>query len=203
MTTSAYIDWFRNLLIPSLPEERPVLLILDGHSSHVSHEVRQLAIENQVHMLKLPPHLTHLLQPLDISVFKPMKATYYSAVADFTRKERRALTKRSFPEVMAVLWSKFNPETAKGGFRGCGIHPFDSSVVPVQSTRYSEPFSASSSSSQHSSQSSNQPQQVPSVVQSLLDTCDSSDDNDAGNGDHDVPETTPTTPSRTPSAPTQ
>ena len=60
MTTSAYIDWLRNMLLPSLPDERPILLILDGHSSHVSYEVRQLAISNGVHMLKLPPHLQHI-----------------------------------------------------------------------------------------------------------------------------------------------
>ena len=96
MTTSAYIDWFRNMFLPSLPDECPILLILDGHSSHVSYEVRQLAISNGVHMLKLPPHLTNLLQSLDVGVFKSMKANWYSAVARFTRKERRGLTKRDY-----------------------------------------------------------------------------------------------------------
>ena len=87
MTTPAYINWFRNLFIPSLPAERPILLILDGHSSHVSLEVRDLAVSNEIHMLKLPPHLSHLLQPLDVRVFKPMKAVWYSVVADFARRE--------------------------------------------------------------------------------------------------------------------
>ena len=140
MTTSSYIDWFRNLLIPSLPVDRPILLILDGHSSHVSYEVRQLAIENQIHMLKLPPHLTHLLQPLDVGVFKPMKAAWYSAVADFTRRNRHPLSKRHFPEVLSTVWQKFNPETAKGGFRGCGIYPFSDAVISINSTQYAEPF---------------------------------------------------------------
>ena len=119
MTTTAYINWFRNIFIPSLPEERPLLLVLDGHSSHISFEDRELAIENGVHMLKLPPHLTHLLQPLDVGVFKPMKANWYSAVADFTRRERRGLTKRDFPEVLSTVWKKYNPQTAKGGFKSC------------------------------------------------------------------------------------
>lgn len=46
MTTTAYIDWFKNLFIASLPDDRPtcILLILDGHSRHVSFEVHQLAI---------------------------------------------------------------------------------------------------------------------------------------------------------------
>ena len=60
-----FVDWFKNLFIPSLPEERPVILILDGHESHVEYEVRQLAIDNGIEIAKLPPHTTHLLQPLD------------------------------------------------------------------------------------------------------------------------------------------
>ena len=134
MTTSLYIDWFHNLLIPSLPVDRPILLILDGDLSHVSYEVRQLAIDNQIHMLKLPPHLTHLLQPLDVGVFKPMKAAWYSAVADFTRRNRHPLSKRHFPEVLSTVWQKFNSETAKGGFRGCGIYPFNDAVISINST---------------------------------------------------------------------
>ena len=164
MTTSAYIDWFRNIFIPSLPEERPVLLVLDGHSSHISFEVRELAIENGVHMLKLPPHLAHLLQPLDVGVFKPMKANWYSAVADFTRRERRGLTKREFPEVLSTLWKKYNPQTATGGFKGCGIHPYDDSVIPHQYSKYSEPFSTSSehpSPEMNNSQSTSEPGPSP------------------------------------------
>ena len=65
MTKVAYINWFGSTFIPSLPSDHPpVLLIVDGHSSHISYEVRQLAVRNNVHMLKLPPHLTHLLYSL-------------------------------------------------------------------------------------------------------------------------------------------
>ena len=71
LTIPAYIDWFHNLFIPSLPPERPILLILDGHSLHISYQVRELAIKNDIHMLKLPPHL---IQPLDVGVFKSMKS---------------------------------------------------------------------------------------------------------------------------------
>ena len=47
MTKVAYIDWFGSTFIPSLPSDHPpVLLIVDGHSSHVSYEVRQLAVRN-------------------------------------------------------------------------------------------------------------------------------------------------------------
>ena len=70
MTEINFIDWFRNLFIPALPDERPVMLIFDGH------EVRQLALKHGIVIAKISPHTTHLLQPLDLAVFKPLKEGY-------------------------------------------------------------------------------------------------------------------------------
>ena len=57
-----FLDCFQNLFLPSLPEKRPaLLLILDGHESHVKNQFRELAIQHGVEVLKLPPHMTHLL----------------------------------------------------------------------------------------------------------------------------------------------
>lgn len=56
---------------------RPVLLILDGHSSHTrSLEAIEFAIDNGIIMVTLPPHTSHKLQPLDVAFFKPLQ-TYY------------------------------------------------------------------------------------------------------------------------------
>ena len=65
-----YLEWFKSFL-KNIPPTRPVLVIEDGHSSHISLEVIKLAQNNDVHLLCLPSHTTHILQPLDISVFKP------------------------------------------------------------------------------------------------------------------------------------
>ena len=75
-TDYLYLDWFRNMSIPSLPPERPVLLIIDGHKTHIQYKVLQLAKANEIEIAKLPPHTTYLLQPLDLSLFKPMKEWY-------------------------------------------------------------------------------------------------------------------------------
>jgi hypothetical protein len=40
----------------------------DGHSSHDTDEVKQLAEDNNI-ILYMFPHLTHLLQPLDVGCF--------------------------------------------------------------------------------------------------------------------------------------
>ena len=64
-----YTQWFK-FFIEKIPPARPVLLIEDGHSSHISLDVIGLAPDNGIHLLCLPAHTTHLLQPLDVSVFK-------------------------------------------------------------------------------------------------------------------------------------
>ena len=164
MTGPNFIDWLKSLFIPSLPAERPVLLILDGHASHVSYEVRIIGRDNEVHLLKLPPHLTHLLQPLDLSVFKPMKTAWDAATSDFVRRERRAIVRRDFPGLLNIVWKKgYKEENAKKGFERAGIVPFNSEVIPDSSLHYAEPFYPTQASSEPSEQSSTSTTDNPNV----------------------------------------
>ena len=68
MTSQLYIEWFK-FFLRNIPPACPVLLIQDGHSSHISIELTEMALSNNVHLLCLPSHTTHLLQPLDVGVF--------------------------------------------------------------------------------------------------------------------------------------
>ena len=54
--------------------ERPALLLLDNHESHLGIEGVEYAKQNGVVMMSFPPHCSHQLQPLDRSVFGPLKA---------------------------------------------------------------------------------------------------------------------------------
>ena len=66
-----------------------VLLLIDGHKSHLTLECIDLARKNQVILLCVPPHTTHALQPLDVAVFKALKAYFSQAlrVCCFTKIE--------------------------------------------------------------------------------------------------------------------
>lgn len=46
---------------------------MDGHGSHITANVVGYCIENTIDLLILPPHCSHILQPLDVSVFSPLK----------------------------------------------------------------------------------------------------------------------------------
>ena len=57
-----YLKWFTELFLTSIPAERPILLLVDGHKAHVTQEVIESAAENQVLVFCLPAHSSHLLQ---------------------------------------------------------------------------------------------------------------------------------------------
>ncbi len=70
-----FLKWLHHF-IKYAPEERPLILIMDQHETHVSKDVIMFCRENKVEILCLPAHTTHILQPLDIAVFNPLKTAF-------------------------------------------------------------------------------------------------------------------------------
>lgn len=66
MTAASFLVWFRKFVeFSKASKDFPVLLILDGHSTHTKNlEVIDYARESGVSLLCLPPHSSHRLQPL-------------------------------------------------------------------------------------------------------------------------------------------
>jgi len=59
-------------------KESPILLVLDNHTSHLSVEVIDMAIDHGITMISFPPHCSHRMQPLDVGVFGPFKKMFYA-----------------------------------------------------------------------------------------------------------------------------
>jgi len=53
--------------------EKPVLLVVDNHSSHVACSCVEYAKSRGIHMIGLPSNTTSVFQPLDLGVFQPLK----------------------------------------------------------------------------------------------------------------------------------
>jgi DDE superfamily endonuclease/Tc5 transposase-like DNA-binding protein/Psq-like protein len=78
-TDKTAVEWLEKLFIPLTQPSRPQekrLLILDGHGSHETTDFMYLCFKHNIHLLFLPPHTSHVLQPLDLSVFSSMKRSY-------------------------------------------------------------------------------------------------------------------------------
>ena len=65
MQAKLFDSWFRKHFMRYAPASRPLLLLLDGHSSHYCPDTINLAAENGIIIFTLPPNTTHLTQPLD------------------------------------------------------------------------------------------------------------------------------------------
>ncbi|KAK9753338.1 DDE superfamily endonuclease [Popillia japonica] len=83
MTAEAFLKWLRHFAWFTKPSaddfawftkpsaDDAVLRIVDGHGSHKELDVITYARKNHVHMLSIPSHTTHKLQPLDRTFMKP------------------------------------------------------------------------------------------------------------------------------------
>ena len=59
-----FFFWFKEHFLTHAVNRRPLLLLLDGHSSHFEPATIKFAKENNVAVFCLPPHTTHECQPL-------------------------------------------------------------------------------------------------------------------------------------------
>ena len=58
MTDSIGERSFEEVFLAQCGDQRPQLLLLDGHSSHESLAILELAIQHVIHILCLPSHTT-------------------------------------------------------------------------------------------------------------------------------------------------
>ena len=130
VNSELFYKWLE-FFIKSIPPSRPVLLLLDGHASHVSIEVIELARSNDIHMLCLPAHTTHILQPLDVGVFKSLKSNYYKACKKYiTDHPGRVITTDVIAALVAVAWPQsVTPVNIMAGFKKCGAYPLNPGEV--------------------------------------------------------------------------
>ena len=56
---------------------------MDGHSSHYCPEIVRAAADEGVVLFTLPPHTTHLCQPLDKGPFFPLNSEWRKDVQQF------------------------------------------------------------------------------------------------------------------------
>lgn len=129
--------------------DHPVVLVVDNHCSHLDVDGLEFAKKNGITVLSFPPHCSHKLQPLDRSVFRPMKKYVNKACDDWmVRNSDKYFSIYDVPEVVNIALPLAASESnIKAAFKVSGIHPFNSIIFqeedfkpnyfndrPVQST---------------------------------------------------------------------
>jgi hypothetical protein len=102
------------------------LLILDGHKSHHSTQFERFCEDNNIITLCMPPHSSHLLQPLDVGCFGPLKKAYGWQIESLMRTHINHITKLEFlPVFKAAFDETITKPNIRGSFRGTGLVPYN------------------------------------------------------------------------------
>ena len=105
--------------------------VYDGHYSHLGIPLILKAKSFGIHLFCLPPNTTHVLQPLDVGVFGPLKASWRKILKAYKFKTKAAnVTKDRFPQLISELWDCcFTPSQLKAAFKATGLSPFDPKAI--------------------------------------------------------------------------
>ena len=106
------------------------MLIFDGHGSHTTSDIIRHCILNRIQIALLPPHSSHLTQPLDVRVFSSMKA--------HMTQEMHCIIRMGVPRIQKIEWLdafitahklSFTIQNILSGWSGTGLHPFNPQKV--------------------------------------------------------------------------
>ena len=99
-------EWLTTVFEPMTRPADPTLhglLVVDGHGSHITANVIAHCMEHAIDLLILPPHTLHMLQPLDVGVFSPLKRALAA--------ETDAVSRLDTGRIQRVEWTDVYPRT--------------------------------------------------------------------------------------------
>ena len=113
-----------------LDNDLPRAMIGDNLASHLSAEIIGLCETHNIKFILLPPNSTHLLQPLDVCVYGPMKRAWRKVVTDWKLgpgKHCTVMPKQWFPYLLLQLLTTMPniKDLLITSFKATGIHPLN------------------------------------------------------------------------------
>ncbi|GAB0091363.1 hypothetical protein DMENIID0001_061980 [Sergentomyia squamirostris] len=133
MTSAIFYEYIGNVFLKFLDDEniqRPVILFLDGHTSHLTLHLSKLCRDNGIVLVALYPNSTHILQPLDVAVFKSLKSGFGARKMIWRNNHGKYLQKFDVPCMLSKVIRGQNMVTnIINGFLVTGLCPFDMYAV--------------------------------------------------------------------------
>lgn len=135
MQGNEFVEYMKHFInLTKATKEKPTLLILDNHSSHLSIEALDMAADHGIVMLSFPPHCSHRMQPLDVSVYGPVKTYYKSQFAMWSQNNSgKVFEIHHIPELVdRVLRLALTTGNVMAGFSATGIYPLNVDIFQEQ-----------------------------------------------------------------------
>jgi hypothetical protein len=124
MTTQDMLVWLETVVLPFVGDRR-YLLVLDAFRGHWKSEFITAVQNTNGHLLQIPPNITHIAQPLDISVNKPLKdrinrAKIIDSIASIETGQRK-IGRREMAKYLCDAWREISQEVILNGWIKAGL----------------------------------------------------------------------------------
>jgi hypothetical protein len=105
-------------------------LVSDGFESHNDFEFIQYCWDERIIPFHLPPHTTHLLQPLDVVCFQPLKHYHSETIDQAVRSGDTQFIRAEFLAAFDRIRAQtFKPDTIRSAFRKTGLFSYNPDEV--------------------------------------------------------------------------
>jgi hypothetical protein len=123
------LKWLTSVFIPETATKAGDyrVLVVDGHGSHVSIKFMYECEINNIRLFFLPPHTSHVTQPLDLTCFSPIKTRYRKDIQELAALDDSAKVKkeRFISAYNKARIDSLTSRTIRNGFKAAGLVPFD------------------------------------------------------------------------------
>lgn len=125
MTCETFFEYITNVFHPWLLNNDigfPVILFLDGHTSHLTYHLTEFCQQNKIELVALYPNATHIMQPMDVAVFHPMKSAWKKHVQKWRLDNNgRKMKREEFAPLLNTVFKDLKKETIANGFVATGL----------------------------------------------------------------------------------
>ncbi|RYN21200.1 hypothetical protein AA0115_g9842 [Alternaria tenuissima] len=142
-SNSTGLEWLQRVFIAetSCTPLRNRLLILDGHGSYDNIDFMWECYQQRIHVLYLPGHSSHILQPLDLSPFGAVKKSYRQQVRALAAiSDAAPVRKQHFIGLYYKARQRgLSERVIRAGWRASGIAPYNPELVLQSSQLQTRP----------------------------------------------------------------
>ena len=129
INSAIFLSWFQDCFVKQIGRSRPVVVIMDNHTSHLSTELIHYAKSENIELLCLPAHSTHLLQPLDVGYYHMFKTNVSNMATSLGYTGLKTIPRHKFPKLLHLALNKIAGSSISAAFSAVGIYPLNTTKV--------------------------------------------------------------------------
>lgn len=143
--SSIFLEYLQSHFIKYIQRSDPnqqIIIIFDGHKSHINVPVLEWAKKNNIILFVLPAHTSHVLQPLDVACYGPLQKIYNYACQKFIREHPSSkITRYNIAELASNAYvTALSVNNLRAAFEKTGIFPFNRTVISADIFKPSIPY---------------------------------------------------------------